>query len=166
MAILDIIILVVIVGGAVVGFAKGFIKQLASMLGLIVGLLAAKTLYATVAEKVFSKLTENLTVAQIISFVAIWIIVPLVFMLVANLLTKVMEIISLGWLNRLLGAVLGALKFTILASLLICVLEFIDSDNSLIEKTIKDNSVLYYPIESFVGILFPIAKDITQQYIL
>ena len=44
MATIDIIILIVIGAGAVVGFVKGFIRQLASILGLIVGLLAAKSL--------------------------------------------------------------------------------------------------------------------------
>ena len=40
MTIIDIILLVVIGAGAVIGFIKGFIRQLASILGLIVGLLA------------------------------------------------------------------------------------------------------------------------------
>ena len=43
-ATIDIIILIVIGAGAIVGFVKGFIRQLASILGLIVGLLAAKAL--------------------------------------------------------------------------------------------------------------------------
>lgn len=42
MATIDIVILVIVGAGVVVGFMKGFIRQLASILGLIVGLLAAK----------------------------------------------------------------------------------------------------------------------------
>ena len=54
MATIDIVILVVIGAGAVVGFMKGFVKQLAALLGLIVGLLAAKALYAVCCrESVF-----------------------------------------------------------------------------------------------------------------
>ena len=140
MTIIDIILLVVIGAGAVIGFIKGFIKQLASILGLIVGLLAAKALYVSVAERVFSK--------------------------IAALLTKAMEAVSLGWLNRWLGAGLGALKFLLLVSLLICVVEFIDSDNTMIDRTMKEESVLYYPIESFAGMFFPAAKEVTEQYIL
>ena len=67
MATIDIVILVVIGAGAVVGFMKGFVKQLAALLGLIVGLLAAKALYASVAEKVFSKVTDSMTVAQVLA---------------------------------------------------------------------------------------------------
>jgi len=133
---------------------------------LIVGLLAAKALYVSVAERVFSKITDSMTFAQILAFVVIWIVVPLLFLLVAALLTKAMEAVSLGWLNRWLGAGLGALKFLLLVSLLICVVEFIDSDNTMIDRTMKEESVLYYPIESFAGIFFPAAKEVTEQYIL
>ena len=166
MTIIDIILLVVIGAGAVIGFIKGFIKQLASILGLIVGLLAAKALYVSVAERVFSKITDSMTFAQILAFGVIWIVVPLLFLLVAALLTKAMEAVSLGWLNRWLGAGLGALKFLLLVSLLICVVEFIDSDNTMIDRTMKEESVLYYPIESFAGMFFPAAKEVTEQYIL
>ena len=41
-----------------------------------------------------------MTVAQVLAFIAIWIAVPLVFTVVASLLTKAMEAVSLGWLNR------------------------------------------------------------------
>jgi len=30
----------------------------------------------------------------------------------------------------------------------------------------KEESVLYYPIESFAGMFFPAAKEVTEQYIL
>lgn len=165
MTTIDIIILIAIGAGAIRGFMKGFIRQLTSILGLIVGLLAAKALYASLAEKLCPAVTDSMTVAQVLSFIVIWIAVPLIFTVVASVLTKAMEVISLGWLNRFLGAGLGALKFLLLASLLICVIEFIDSDNHLINKTKKDASVLYYPIEAFAGIFFPAAKEVTQQYI-
>ena len=109
MATLDIILLSVIALGVVLGFLRGALKQLASLLGLVVGLLAARALYASVAERVFSHVTDTPSVAQLLSFVAIWLAVPLLFWLAATLLTKMMEAVSLGWLNRLLGAVLGGL---------------------------------------------------------
>ena len=162
MATIDIVILVIVGAGVVVGFMKGFIRQLAS----IVGLLAAKALYASLAEKLCPTITDSMTVAQILAFVIIWIAVPLTFTLVASLLTKAMEAVSLGWLNRWLGSGLGALKFLLLTSLIICVIEFIDADHTLISKTKKEESVLYYPMEKFAGIFFPVAKEVTQQYIL
>ena len=86
--------------------------------------------------------------------------------MVASLLTKAMKAVSLDWLNRWLGCVLGALKFLLLTSLVICLIEFMDGDNKLISATKKSESLLYYPIETFAGIFFPAAKSMTQQYIL
>ena len=138
-ATIDIIILIVIGAGAIVGFVKGFIRQLASILGLIVGLLAAKALYASLAEKLCPTVTDSMTVAQVLAFIMIWIAVPLIFVLIASLLT------------------------TRRSSDLI---EFVDSDNKLISATKKEESLLYYPMETFAGIFFPAAKNMTQQYIL
>ena len=162
---IDIIILIAIGTGVVMGFMKGFIRQLASILGLIAGLLAAKALYTPLAEKLCPTITESMTVAQLLAFVVIWIAVPLLFTIVASVLTKAVEAISLGWLNRWLGCGLGALKYLLLISLVICVIEFIDSDNKLIHQTKKSDSLLYYPVETFAGIFFPTAKEVTQQYI-
>lgn len=164
MTTIDIIILIALGAGVIVGFMKGFIRQLASILGLIVGLLAAKA-YTSLAVKLCPTVTDSMTVAQILAFVIIWIAVPLIFTLVASVLTKALEAVSLGWLNRMLGAGLGALKYLLLVSLVICVIQFIDSDSQLISQTKKEQSLLYYPMESFAGIFFPAAKEVTQQYI-
>ena len=128
--------------------------------------LAAKALYTTLAEKLCPTVTDSMTVAQVLAFIIIWIAVPLIFLLVASLLTKAMKAVSLDWLNRWLGCVLGALKFLLLTSLVICLIEFMDGDNKLISPTKKSESLLYYPIETFAGIFFPAAKSMTQQYIL
>ena len=163
MTTVDIIILVVLGAGAILGFSKGFLKQLASLLGLVAGLLIAKALYATVAERVFLPLTDSQTVAQGIAFVVIWLAVPLAFLLLASLLTKAMEAVSLGWVNRLLGAVLGALKAALLVSLLVCVVEYIDTDNTILKKTKKQESVLYYPMEKFAGLFLPAAREVASE---
>lgn len=163
MTTIDIIILVIISIGIVLGLMKGALKQLAGLLGLVVGLLAAKTLYATVAQEVFSHVTDNMTVAQMLAFLTIWVIVPLLFWGVACLLTRAMDAICLGWLNRLLGGVLGGTVHALLVSLLVCVLEAVDTKHSLIHKDQKQESVLYYRMEPLAGLFFPAAKEFTDQ---
>lgn len=144
---------------------KGFISQLATIVGLIVGLLAARALYTSLAVHLCPTITESMTVAQVLSFLLIWIAVPIAFSFVAFLLTKAVEAVSLGWLNRWLGSGLGALKALLLVSLLIAVFEFVDSKNSLVSATKKHESLLYYPVENFAGIFFPIAERLTPPYV-
>lgn len=166
MTTIDLFIIGVIGAGAVTGFMKGFIRQLASLLGLVVGLIAARTLYLALAEKLCPAITDSMTVAQIIAFVMIWIAVPLVFSIVASVLTKTVEIISLGWLNRSLGALLGALKLTLLLSLFFIVLDSVDTHGAMIGQTKKSASSLYYSVKGVSGLFIPAVKQMTQQYIL
>lgn len=166
MTTIDIVLLVIIGLGGVWGFNIGFFKELASILGLIAGLLIALALYNVVAERLSPSLVESMTLAQIIAFVAIWVVVPLILSLVASAVTRLLEAISLGWVNRLLGFALGVVKYVILIGLFANVLDYIDTNHTIIGKTIKENSSLYYPIRDFVGSFFPTAKEMTEQYIL
>ena len=163
MTTIDIIILVILGLGIILGLLKGVLKQLAGLLGLVVGLLAAKALYATVADRVFSHMTDNPTVAQLSAFLAIWVIVPLLFWVVASLLTKALAAVSLGWVNRLLGGVLGGVVHALLVSLAICVLEAVDAQGTLVSARQKQESALYYRMKPLAGLFFPAAKTLTEQ---
>ncbi len=165
MTTIDMLILLCIGGGAVWGFFKGFISQLATILGFIAGLIAAKTLYAALAVHLCPSVTESMTVAQVLAFIIIWMVVPLAFIFAAFLLTKAVEAVSLGWLNRWLGSGLGALQALLLVSLIIGIIQFVDSKDKLIGATKKRESLLYYSVESFAGIFFPMAEHVANHYI-
>lgn len=162
---IDIIILVLLGMGLVLGFMKGFLKQLASIIGLIAGLLVARALFGMVGEKLAPQLGTSVTVAQVISFMAIWVAIPLILYFAASMLTKVLDAVHLGGINRFFGALLGMLISTLWVGLFIHVLQYIDSDNVLISKTKKENSLLYYPAEKVTGLFFPAIKQVTEQII-
>ena len=71
-------------------------------------------------------------------------------------MTKALDAVRLGWLNRWLGSGLGALKYMILIGLAIHVLEYIDPKDEMIDATKKQESVLYYSIRDLSGIFFPV----------
>lgn len=157
---LDIVILIVIAIGALMGLMKGFLRQLASILGLVVGLLAARMLYMPLAEKLSPSLTDSITTAQILSFLAIWAIVPIVFTLVAFLVSHALDLIALGWINRLLGMVLGAVKYVLFIMLAIHILDYLDEEDKVISRTSKEESTFYYELKGKATYLFPMAKNI------
>ena len=107
-----------------------------------------------------------MTVAQVLAFIAIWIAVPLAFALIASLLTKAMEAVSLGWLNRWLGFRAGSVKVSLLVSLLIGVIEFIDEDNTLLDQTKKERIGVILSYEIVCRDILSAAKHVTEQYIL
>ena len=165
MTTIDIIILVLIGLGVIMGLMKGFVKQAASIAGLIAGLLVARALFGTVAEWLAPALGTSTTIAQILAFVLIWVAVPLGFAFAASLLTKALEAIHLGWLNRWLGSGVGALKYMLLIGLAIHVIEYVDPKDEIISETKKKESVLYYPMRDLSGVFFPVFKNVTEQLI-
>lgn len=165
MATMDIVILVIIGIGALGGFLSGFFKQLGSILGFIIGLLAAYLLYDSLAERLHPVITGSMTVTQILSFILIWIMVPLLFSIVAFLLTNVFKALSLGWLNSLLGLFLGGIKWILFLSVLINVLDYLDDDNRLIDRTIKKESMFYYPVKQIIYNIFPVVEEHKGHYI-
>ena len=165
MGVIDIIILVFIAIGVIQGLIKGSLKQLAVIVGLIAGLLLARALFGILAEQLAPVLGTSITVAQILSFILVWVAVPLGCSLIASVLTKALEVINLGWLNRLFGALLGAVKVMLLVGLGIYVLEYIDPKSEMISKTTKNASLLYSPMKEFADMFLPAIKDVTDKII-
>ena len=162
MEVIDIIILILIGVGVIQGLMKGSIKQLASIVGFVAGLLLARALFGTVAEQLAPALGTSITIAQILSFILIWVAVPIGCSLVASVLTKALDVVNLGWLNRLAGAMLGAVKMMLLVGIGIYVLEYIDPKSEMISRTTKRASVLYHPMKELVDQCLPVVKDMTD----
>lgn len=165
MSAIDIIILVFIGIGVVWGMVKGFVRQLSSLIGLIVGLLVARALFSEVGEWIAPSIGVSVTVARILVFFMLWIVVPLLFSLLASFLSKALQMIHLGWIDRLLGGALGTVKFMLLIGLLIQLLEFVDKEKELVPQTTIEGSVLYEPVRDFVGMFIPAVKHVGEQIV-
>ena len=163
MEIIDWIIVGVVAVGTVLGFAKGALKQVATLVGLIAGLLLARALYLSVGERMAVEFNTSATVAQIIAFFLIWILVPIGLLWVASLLTRVLEVVNLGILNRLAGALVGGLKYALIVSLAIQLIQFIDPNDKLLLKETKKKSVMYYPMEEVGDFFVPTIKSVTKE---
>ncbi|MDL2211072.1 CvpA family protein [Bacteroides sp. OttesenSCG-928-M17] len=165
MTLLDYAIIVMLLLGTISGCLKGFLRMLATVAGLIGGLLIARMLYVSVAEKISPIVMDSMTIAQIIAFIAIWVIVPAILMLLASFFTHALEAASLGWINRMLGLLFGLLQGILVVGVLINVLDYLDSNNVLLSGTIKEESVLYYPLKNFISSLFLIGKEYAETHI-
>lgn len=160
---IDILILAVLALGVIRGFIRGLVRQLASLVGLVAGLLVARALYEGVGEYLSVQMGTSVGLSQAIAFFLIWIAVPLFLSVVAYLLTKALQIIQLGFINRLLGAAMGGLKYAIVLSLLLQLMAYVDPKGEMIPKETKDQSKFYNKIESFTDIFIPIINKYTEE---
>ena len=156
---IDIIICALLVIGLIGGLREGLVKQVAGLAGLIGGLLLGRAFYVPVGEWLGTTFGISTEAAHITAFILILIIVPLLFSLVGWLVSKILSAICLGWINRILGGVVGVLKFALFVGIVITGIEFFDKHDAIVSKEKKEESKLYYPIYEVTGIFFDDIKE-------
>lgn len=164
MEIIDIIVAVLLLIGVIAGLKEGFVKQIAALVGLVAGLLVGKALYMTVAEQIQPFLHMSEKTVQVVAFILILIVVPLIFSLLAWLVSRVLKSVGLGILDRLLGAVVGILKYALLAGVIITAVELFDTNEFIVKKEKKEASIFYYPLYKSTDLFFKEAKAKIQEW--
>ncbi|MGB0978279.1 MAG: CvpA family protein, partial [Croceimicrobium sp.] len=110
---------------------KGFIRELAAILGIFIGVVAAYVL----ADKVFKYFTiyfESVDFElKIISYVVVFFATILLVNVLASLLTKTLKIVALNGINRILGAIFGAIKWATIMTLVVFSLNRIQKNRTI-----------------------------------
>ena len=151
---IDVIICVLLVIGLISGLRDGLVKQIAGLAGLIGGLLLGRMFYTPVGEWLATAFGMSEEASRVVAFIVMLLVVPLLFSLLGWLVEKLLRAVSLNWVNRLLGGIVGILKFALLAGVIITGIEFFDPRNILLAEEKKETSVLYYPLRDVTGIFF------------
>ena len=77
----------------------------------------------------------------------------MIFKAIAKLLTKFLKLISLGLLNRIIGAVFGVIKSVLLLCIVIFIFSKINNITSAIDDATLNQSFLYSNIEKINDII-------------
>ena len=121
----DVTILTALVVSVLLGLYWGLIRQVASTLGLIAAIWLAGQHYQDLAAVLHPPegggLIADPNMANIVAFALIAIGVSLAVGVVAGILRTVLNLIFLGWLDHLLGAVLGGVQMLLLIEILLVV---------------------------------------------
>ncbi len=150
----DYILLAPILLGMAWGFYRGFFNELTMIVCLIVTIFLARYLGDLVADFVSDTLNISLYISKPIAFVIIFIVSHLGLKVLARILTNLFKAISLSWLNRLFGGLLGGFKWLIVVSIVLNLVSF------FYQKTEKATNPLavsrfYKPIEATVYHIIP-----------
>lgn len=148
---IDLFILVLIVWAAFSGWRHGLVKEIISTVGLLAGLLIAATCYGAFGEYLALDGTETNMFTSVVAFLLLWIVVPIVLGLVANILTSALKGMQLGTPNSILGAAVSVVKYFILLS---CVLNVMEALHIMNEEK-RETSKLYAPVTGALQFFFP-----------
>ncbi|MDN3426984.1 CvpA family protein [Microbacterium sp. APC 3898] len=143
---LDILLLIILLGGIIVGAKRGFIVQLIHMVGFVVALIVAYKYYKPLSEYftlwipypavnensqftiVVDQLDLDQTFYQLLAFALIFFVVKFGLQLIASMFDFLKFLPVLGFFSKILGAVLGLIEVYILLFIFIYVLALLPVD--------------------------------------
>jgi len=166
MGIFDIIIAVVLIFGFIRGLMKGLFVEVASLAALIAGIYGAIHFSYFVGDFLSSKVNWNEQYITLASFAITFAIIVLVISLLGKLLTKLADFAYLGWINKALGGVFGALKLALILSVVLMVFDKFNNTIPFVDEGQKEQSILYEPVRKLAPMLFPkLIRDVSEDKI-
>ena len=156
MGVLDIVLLVIFIPAIIRGITKGFVEQLAALLSIFLSAYVAYLFADKVGVWLSQWITFNSpTVLYILSFVVVIILCVLVMNLVAKVLSKVIDAIALGWLNRILGFVIAIFNTALVLGIIFVIFNDINAKYLQLNTQFMQDSVIYTWINKLTEIVFP-----------
>lgn len=162
---LDILILILLLGGLITGFKRGLLVQVLHMTGFIISFIVAYAYYKQLAEKFvlwipypgvtaesqlswsFGELDLDQTFYRLLAFILIFFVVKILLQLIVSMFDFLKHLPILGFISRFFGAALGFIEFYVIILLLVGMIallpiEFIQNriDSSILAKTMFEHT--------------------------
>lgn len=159
MNVVDIVILILIAFGALLGFKRGFTRELVSLLGIFVILILSFLLKNPISVFLYNNLpffnfggifkditVLNILVYEVVAFFIVFFVLTIIFKLLLKL-TKVFETILtmtiiLGIPSKILGAILGAIQTIIYVFIVLYILNLPTINLDIVKDSKVGNTIL------------------------
>ena len=135
----DILFSLILLFFTINGFRRGLISEIARLTGLFLACFIASKYYNNLTP-IIENYLMNEKLIQIAAFLILFFSTIIIINLLSSTIQKLFEFIYLGWLNRLLGSLIGFIKGLIIISILILCID------ALPKKTIaklNEESIIY-----------------------
>ena len=132
---LDIIIGLILAYSLIRGVFRGLVVEIASIFGVFAGIYAA-VFYYPYAAAYLGRWIAEAAYRNIASFIVIFGLVFIVVGILGVLIKYLLNIASLGWLDRLCGIAFGGIKGILISAVLLMALTaFLPSGTPMIKKS-------------------------------
>jgi len=151
----DIIIAVILVFGFIRGIMKGLFVEVASLVALVAGVYGAIHFSYFVGDFLKERISWEEQYITLMSFAITFGIIVFAIAMLGKLFTKLADFAYLGWINKALGGVFGALKLALILSVVIMVFDRFNDTIPFVNEEEKEQSILYEPVKKLAPMLFP-----------
>ena len=160
MNLLDIILLILLIPGAIRGISRGFLEQAVTLGGIVLAVYLAYHFSEPVCAWLAQYITVSDTVLHVIGFAVMLMGVLIFVMFFAKLLTRVADSASLGWFNRSLGFVFSLAVSALILSILAILFDTLNAKFELVTSPVLTESVLYGHLKDLGYLIFPYLKQL------
>lgn len=145
---LDIILIVALFIGFIIGYFKGLIRQLTFGAGIVIGLLQAICFYPVISEKIQASTEWNIILCNILAFIAIIVAIILIFKICGWLLSTLLKAIFLGFIDKILGGLFCCVITCLLVVGIVNVADRFMPEFELTSQTTQEQSLLYKHVQN------------------
>lgn len=152
---LDIILIIPIAYGIFRGYRAGLVKEVSSIVGVILAIYCSRYFSMPLSDMLVDKFDLSQSLANPIAYSLVFIAVMILVSLLSKMISTIVKAIMLGFVNRVLGAIFGAVKYLLILSV---ILNFVSLARGYIpaeQNSIIDKSVLYAPIKNTMDAVLP-----------
>ena len=159
MTVLDIIILILLVFASLHGMSKGFISQVGSLIALFAGAWVSFH-FSEMICNYLSQYLEGIsqTVIHVIGYVLVFLVILILFAILARIIKGIFKLAMLGWLDKLLGAVLAIITTGLLIGIALILFNNLNTTFGWVSEEKISESVLFEPIKGIAENVFPYLK--------
>lgn len=152
---IDILICIPLVWGLYKGFTKGLILEAASFIAFGCGVWGGIYFSNSVEQKIIGWSHWHSPYLPIISFAITFLGIVMFIYFFAKIVQRILEGMALGAINKIGGALFGSLKYALVLSVLIFVIDAVEKSYPVISFKAKEGSVLYKPVGKIASFLIP-----------
>ncbi len=152
---IDIILAILLIYGLVKGFNKGLFIEIASLVSLLAGIYGAIHFSYFIGSWLKTKVSWQGNIIQVVAFALTFLILLFGISLIGKIITKMVNAVHLGFLNKIAGGLFGATKIGLILSVIISMFGKVNDTIPFIPKETLENSVLYTPVKEFAPTIFP-----------
>ena len=152
---IDIVLAVILVWSLWRGFRKGFIVKIASLIALIAGIFAGFHGSDGLGQWLHDELDWPESVLSLTAFILAFILVVIGVHILAKMIEKIVDLSSLGLVNKLAGMALGFIQMVCLLSILTFALDAVFGNRAWLPENAADQAIIFPHIETAIERIIP-----------
>ncbi|MBR3409090.1 MAG: CvpA family protein [Paludibacteraceae bacterium] len=142
---IDILILIILVGGLAEGALRGFIKSVVGVVSTAVGIYFARLFGEDGASLLCELWDMHPMVAEALACAIIFVVISFAVSLLSRLMGELVKAAHLSGMNRLLGAAVGLCKGALAVLIIVFALGRICEAKPTLAETARTESLLFSP---------------------